>query len=145
MKIRRFRDERGFTLIELLTVIAIIGILATLILVALTAARNRARDARIAANISQMASGFEVCGDQSIPNPGDYSACPADANIVKLAADADFQNGDNGGVSVLGNPTRWCASAVQRSSTARFVCRDYDGDAAENATAGCNTTTLQCP
>jgi prepilin-type N-terminal cleavage/methylation domain-containing protein len=53
-------NKKGFTLIELLVVVAIIGLLATLSIVALNNARARARDARRVADIKQIQTALEL-------------------------------------------------------------------------------------
>ena len=55
-----FKQKRGFTLIELLVAIAIIGILATLAVVALQQARQNARDSKRMADMKQLQTAMEL-------------------------------------------------------------------------------------
>jgi prepilin-type N-terminal cleavage/methylation domain-containing protein len=55
-----FKKKRGFTLIELLVVI---GILATIVLVSLNTARNKAKDAAIKSEMEQLRTQAEVDWD----------------------------------------------------------------------------------
>ena len=63
------QKNRAFTLIELLIVIAIIAILAAIVLVSLSSAQNRAKDARITAGMNQFRS--QAQADQSVD--GNYA------------------------------------------------------------------------
>ncbi len=56
---RRKKSLTGFTLIEMLVVVAIIGLLSSALLVGLSEARSRARDARRIADIRQIQNGLE--------------------------------------------------------------------------------------
>ena len=57
------RQRFGFTLIELLMTVAIIGILATLLLGALSQAKAKAHDITCMGNLRQQALGFKMAAD----------------------------------------------------------------------------------
>lgn len=54
------KNQKGFTLIELLVVIAIIGLLASVVLLALNSARARSRDAKRVADVRQIQTAMEL-------------------------------------------------------------------------------------
>jgi general secretion pathway protein G len=62
------QSESGFTLIELIIVVAIIGILATIAMPAMTNAPQRAREAVLKEDLFQMRS----CIDQYLADYGEY-------------------------------------------------------------------------
>ena len=82
------KSSRGFTLIELLIVVAIIGILATLLMTNFIGVRQRARDAQRKSDLRQIQSALELYrsdnggypttnGEYRLPNSVGVSACPS--------------------------------------------------------------------
>lgn len=62
--------QRGFTLIELLVVIAIIGILSSMVLAALSVARNKGHDTKVKSQLTSLRSAAELY----YTNNGDYAS-----------------------------------------------------------------------
>lgn len=72
-----FKRERGFTLVELLIVIAIIGILSTLLTANFIGVRQRSRDSQRKADLRQMQSALELYRADSGIYPTTVPNCPS--------------------------------------------------------------------
>jgi len=83
------KAKKGFTLIELLVVIAIIGLLSTLAVVALSSARQKARDSKRLADMKQVQTALELYHT-------DKSAYPTESTAVTLGAGNYACLGDSG-------------------------------------------------
>jgi prepilin-type N-terminal cleavage/methylation domain-containing protein len=72
--------KKGFTLIEMLIVIAIVGILASLVLVGLGPVQKRGRDARRISDLRQIQNGLELYFSAK----GGYPVEPSPVDMTKL-------------------------------------------------------------
>lgn len=87
IKCQKPKTMKGFTLIELLIVVAIIGILATLIITNLISVRQRARDAERKSDLRQIQSALELyrADNGSYPLSGasnSLSSCPSNSSLT---------------------------------------------------------------
>lgn len=119
--------QKGFTLIELLVVIAIIGLLSSLAVVSLSGARNKAYDAQIKSDLSQVRS-YATMNYEN----GDFTDFDL-ADVVPALTAPTCSTGGYVLVKNTGN-TAWAASAALCGATGNF-CVDSTGNAKVSATA----------
>lgn len=127
---------KGFTLIELLVVIAVIGILSSIVLVSLSGARDKARDARIQADLGQIRSTAELFYDD---NDYNYSGLCSDEDVNALKADIEGQN-TSASYACFASGDEFCVSANLVSSGAGTVCVSDAGVIGDDTCAAADTT-----
>ncbi len=113
------RGSHGFSLIELLLVTLIIGILATIAIPRLTAARDRAFVATMQADLRNLATQQEIHYADELTYSTDFD-------------DLDFASSDRVTVTIAeASGTGWSATATHEAFGAADGCSVYYGDAAE--------------
>jgi len=85
--IRRSKFRKGFTLMELLVIVAIIGILSSIVLSSLSSTRERAKDGRRISDIKQIQIALELYYDVNSAYPSSiYTGTPL-STFLKVPSD----------------------------------------------------------
>jgi prepilin-type N-terminal cleavage/methylation domain-containing protein len=142
--------KKGFTLIELLVVIAIIAILASIVMVSMSGARDKARDARIQGDLSQVRTLAELIYDDEssyastctgTASLGHDTETNYETQLGVIQDDIDDQ-GSTPTACYAGDST-YCISVPLLSAGAGHYCIDSDGLAKATGTA-CTATSTGC-
>lgn len=110
------KNEKGFTLIEMLVVIAIIGLLSSVVVIGLGGSREKARDARRIADMQQIQNALELAYN---PATGYPAAIPSGAPTTDPQNKA-YQYVPNS--ATLGYNLGICLEGTDQGSSANTGC-----------------------
>ncbi len=126
------RKQKGFTLIELMIVVAIIGILASVVLTSLGKARSKAKDTAVMSELSGLRASAEI---YATDNDDSYEGFCDDTSIDQV--DKDTCSDDEG---------TWAAYKAFNVPSGDYIgyCVDSTGSAEKVTTALASGDTV-CP
>lgn len=120
------KNKQGFTLIELLIVIAIIGILASVVLVSLSSARTKAQVANYKSQVASMQAGTIIACDGASGSALANNAIPVPTNaglVVNVTAANCGPTGDGSfSVTVTNGPSACTATTYSQTGAVFTNC-----------------------
>lgn len=137
------RSQNGLTFLEILLVIAILGILITLVLTTITSSRAKAIDNRIRSNVSQIRILSEIAFDSLGGSYIDWSQeADIQTELTRLLEKIDEDYDDDPGIPYVtvireSQAQDYCVSAPLTTTSGAYYCID--------ATGKFLTTTEACP
>lgn len=117
--------QQGFTLIELLVIIAIIGILTTVVMSSLTTARDKASDAAIKASVSNVRSQASIFGEKTNGSLSYQDFC-TDAKTLTITDVIEIKNGTADDYC-LSSVFSWVYATPLVAEDDTYFCVDSDG------------------
>ena len=119
--------KKGFTLIELLVVVAIIGLLSSIISVAVNSSRTKARDARRVSDMKQIQSGLNLYFNtgSGYPEKTVYDAAAAAGTNVACSGTPTLTPPKDPGIytytyTATGSSSTGCGGTVYAGYTVQF-------------------------
>lgn len=137
-------SNKGFTIIELLVVVAIIGLLSSIIYASLKTAQNKSANTAVKVNLNNIRTQMNL---SYISNYDSYlGLCASDPLILRMLADAK-KNGDGVTPAVCyDNSSKWAATAKLRvaEGTYTYWCTDST-NASKGETQPISAGVVVCP
>lgn len=134
--------KKGFTLIELMVVVAIIGLLASIVVVSLQGARSGARDAKRQADLKGLQIAMELCYSDSTCGAAEQYLVYANYTAAKAGGIGTYiivesmPDDPSTGVSYnwVSTTSTYCVYADLEDVDYYFIS---EGGAGERSSAGC--------
>ncbi len=115
-------NKKAFTLIELLVVVAIIGILATVVVVNMSGAQNKARDAKVKADLGTV----QKAASLYYLEKGNYIDLACSQASAIACDSADFTSSTDVNIKTIGNAAKDIKTVVSDGLTINATSSTYE-------------------